>query len=41
MRIEEERDASLRANEFIGSMAFGVSELFDLYGVGLIGDAQL
>jgi|TARA_R110000822_G_scaffold78831_1_gene188808 N4-gp56 family major capsid protein len=41
MRIEEERDASLRATEFIGSMAFGVSELFDLYGVGLIGDAQL
>lgn len=41
MRIEEQRDASLRATEYVGSMAYGVSELFDAYGVGIIGDAQL
>ena len=41
MRIEEQRDASLRATEIVGSMAYGVSELFDTYGVQLIGDAQL
>ena len=41
MRIEEQRDASLRATEFIGSMAYGVSELFDLYGVRILGDANL
>ena len=41
MRIEEQRDASLRATEYVGSMAYGVGELFDSYGVGIIGDAQL
>jgi len=41
MRIEEQRDASLRATEYVGSMAYGVSELFDAYGVGIIADAQL
>jgi len=41
MRIEEQRDASLRATEYVGSMAYGVGELFDAYGVGIIGDAQL
>lgn len=41
MRIEEQRDASLRATEYVGSMAYGVSELFDTYGVKIIGDAQL
>lgn len=41
MRIEEERNASLRASEYVGSMAYGVSEIFDVYGVGIIGDAQL
>jgi len=41
MRIEEQRDASLRATEFVGSMAYGVSDLFNAYGVKLIGDAQL
>ena len=41
MRIEEQRDASLRATEFVGSMAYGASELFDAYGVGIIADAQL
>jgi N4-gp56 family major capsid protein len=41
MRIETQRDASLRATEIVGTMAYGVSELIDAYGVALIGDAQL
>jgi N4-gp56 family major capsid protein len=41
MRIETERNASKRSTEIVGSMAYGVSELIDAYGVGLIGDAQL
>jgi N4-gp56 family major capsid protein len=41
MRIEEQRDASLRATEIVGSAAYGVKEIFDVYGVGIIGDAQL
>lgn len=41
MRIEEQRDASLRATELVGSMAYGVKEIFDAYGVQIIGDAQL
>lgn len=41
MRIEEQRDASLRATEIVGSAAYGVKEIFDAYGVGIIGDAQL
>lgn len=40
-RIENQRDASLRADEIVGSWAYGVSELFDQYGVALIGDANL
>jgi N4-gp56 family major capsid protein len=41
MRIETQRDASARATEIVGTMAYGVSEIFDAYGVGLIGDAQI
>lgn len=41
MRIEEQRDASLRTTEIVGTMAYGVKEIFDAYGVGIIGDAQL
>jgi N4-gp56 family major capsid protein len=41
MRIEEQRDASLRSTEIVGSMAYGVKEIFDAYGVGILGDAQL
>jgi N4-gp56 family major capsid protein len=41
MRIEEQRDASLRSTEYVGSMAYGVSELIDLYGVKLIADARV
>jgi|TARA_R110000796_G_scaffold3889_5_gene14901 N4-gp56 family major capsid protein len=39
MRIETERNASKRSLEIVGSMAFGVSEIFDGYGVGIISDA--
>jgi N4-gp56 family major capsid protein len=38
MRIETQRDASMRATEIVGSMAYGVSELFDQYGVGITSD---
>lgn len=41
LRIEQQRDASLRASEIVGTMAYAVSELIDAYGVGLIGDAAL
>lgn len=41
MRVEEQRDASLRATEIVGSMAYGVSEIFDAYGVAIISDANL
>ena len=41
LRIENQRDASLRADEIVGSMAYGVSEIFDTYGVGIVGDANL
>ena len=41
MRIEEQRDASFRATEYVGSMAYGVSELIDTYGVKLLADARV
>ena len=41
MRIETQRQASQRADQIVGTMAYGVSEIFDAYGVGLIADAQL
>jgi N4-gp56 family major capsid protein len=41
MRVENQRDASLRATEIVGSMAYGVSEIFDQYGVAVIGNATL
>jgi N4-gp56 family major capsid protein len=41
MRVEEQRDASLRSTEIVGTMAYGVSEIFDAYGVRIIADAQL
>lgn len=41
LRVENQRDASARADEIVGSMAYGVSEIFDTYGVGIIGDANL
>ena len=40
-RLETERNASARSTELIGTHAFGVSELVDAYGVGIIGDNQV
>lgn len=39
MRVETERNASHRATEIVGTMAYGVSELFDVYGVGILSDS--
>ena len=41
IRVESQRDASLRADEIIGSMAYSTAELFDEYGVGILGKASL
>jgi len=41
IRVESQRDASLRADEIIGSMAYSTAELFDEYGVGVLGKASL
>ena len=41
IRVEMQRDASLRAEEIVGSMAYGCAELFDDYGVGIVGKASL
>lgn len=41
VRLEVERDASLRAEEIVGSMSYGSSELFDEYGVGILGSATV
>lgn len=41
LRIEQQRDASKRSTELVCTHAFGVKEIFDQYGVGIIGDAQL
>jgi len=41
IRVESQRDASLRADEIIGSMAYNTAEIFDQYGVGILGKASL
>ena len=41
IRVETQRDASLRADEIVGSMAYATAELFDEYGVGILGKASL
>ena len=41
IRVETQRDASLRADEIIGSMAYKAAEIFDQYGVGILGKASL
>lgn len=41
IRVESQRDASLRADEIIGSMAYATAEIFDQYGVGILGKAAL
>ena len=41
MSIAIQRDESYRLTEFVGTMAYGVKELRDTYGVQLLGDANL
>lgn len=41
MRIETQRQATQRSDQIVGTMAYGVKEIFDSYGVKLIADAQL
>ena len=41
LKIETQRDASLRADEVVASTRYGVSVLHNSYGVKLIGDNQL
>ena len=41
LKIETQRDASLRADEVVASTRYGVSVLHNTYGVKLRGDAQI
>ena len=41
MKIETQRDASLRADEVVASTRYGVAVLHNSYGVKLIGDNQI
>ena len=41
MKVEAQRDASMRGTEYVGTIAYGVAETFDDYGVGIQGDSQL
>ena len=41
LKIETQRDASLRADEIVATAVYGVSELHDTYGVELIMDSSL
>jgi len=41
IRIEAQRDASLRATELVATATYGVGELYDAYGVQLISLADL
>lgn len=41
MRIEVQRDASLRADEIVATATYGVKELIDSYGMKMISDATI
>ena len=41
IKIETQRDASLRADEIVATAVYGVSELHDTYGVELMNDSSL
>lgn len=41
IRIETQRDASLRADEVVATATYGVGELYDTYGVGITADSSL
>ena len=39
LKIESQRDASLRADEIVATAVYGVGELHDTYGVKLTADS--
>lgn len=41
IRIETQRDASLRADEVVATAVYGVGELYDTYGVKITADSSL
>lgn len=41
IKLEAQRDASLRADELVATAVYGVGELYDAYGVGIIGDSSI
>jgi hypothetical protein len=41
LKIETQRDASLRADEIVATSVYGVGELHDTYGVELNVDSSL
>ncbi len=41
VKVETQRDASLRADELVATSVYGVSELHDTYGVELMMDSSL
>ena len=41
LKLETQRDASLRADEIVATAVYGVAELHDTYGVELMMDSSL
>jgi N4-gp56 family major capsid protein len=41
IKIETQRDASLRADELVATAVYGVGELYDTYGVGILADSSI
>ena len=41
LKIETQRDASLRADELVATAVYGVGELYDAYGVGIVADSSI
>jgi len=41
IKIETQRDASLRADEIVATAVYGVGELHDSYGVEVLADSSI
>ena len=41
IKLESQRDASLRADELVATAVYGVGELYDAYGVGIVADSSI
>lgn len=41
IKLEAQRDASLRADELVATAVYGVGELYDAYGVGIVADSTI